>query len=337
MKKIIFAIMTIAHLVSCGNDFETVTPNTEAEGNNITITLEGDETTRLSSRAAGTAETWEKSLTSLSIFTFSSSDALVLRRDFTASELAAKTASFALPKSTAGTSCSFYAVANFSANSITSKSALLALLERSASEYNGTIAEVGSKCNRGQGFVMSGQTTQAVGAVNSTTAIAITLKRTVAKLIVETYIDNGFGDKYSGKLLVKSIKLSKAASQSQVVAGSPNCGPMSYTHTQNSAANGSTYNNMFFIYENGILTSGSRVLLEINATYDIDGSSSTTNDISDVKYTVELLGRSAGQILRNGYYKVNANITGLVGQNCTVSISVADWESPITQTVDLGL
>ena len=184
---------------------------------------------------------------------------------------------------------------------------------------------------------MSGQTTQAVGAVNSTTAIAITLKRTVAKLIVETYIDNGFGDKYPGELLVKSIKLSKAASQSQVVAGSPNCGAMNYTHTQNSAANGSTYNNMFFIYENGILTSGSRVLLEINATYDIDGSSSTTNDISDVKYSVELLGKSAGQILRNGYYKVNANITGLVGQDCTVSISVADWESPITQSVDLGL
>ena len=81
---------------------------------------------------------------------------------------------------------------------------------------------------------------------------------------------------------------------------------------------------------------GSRVLLEINATYDGDGSSSTSDDRSEVTYSVELTGKAAGQILRNGYYRVAANITGLVGQDCQVSVTVADWETPVMQSVDLG-
>ena len=53
-------------------------------------------------------------------------------------------------------------------------------------------------------------------------------------------------------------------------------------------------------------------------------------------YSIELTGKAAGQILRNGYYRVAANITGLVGQDCQVSVTVADWETPVTQSVDLG-
>ncbi|BFL28199.1 hypothetical protein K320107C7_06140 [Alistipes shahii] len=93
---------------------------------------------------------------------------------------------------------------------------------------------------------------------------------------------------------------------------------------------------LFHYIENGTLTSGNRILLEINATYDSDGSTSTTDDRSEVTYSVELTGKAAGEILRNGYYRVAANITGLVGQDCTVTITVADWETPVTQNVDLG-
>ena len=84
------------------------------------------------------------------------------------------------------------------------------------------------------------------------------------------------------------------------------------------------------------MTAGSRVLLEINATYDQDGNGSTTDDRSEVAYSVELTGKAAGEILRNGYYRIAANITGLVGQDCVVSVSVADWETPVTQSVELG-
>ena len=209
-------------------------------------------------------------------------------------------------------------------------------MENSAVTYNGTFAEVSTAAKRSGGFVMSGSATKTVGAENTTTNIGITLKRTVAKVALQTTIDPSFSQKYGGSLTVNSVKLSKAASQSLVVAGSPTPGTMTFSHTQTPAAASGKYNALFYCFENGALTAGNRVLLEINATYDLDGNASTTDDRSEVTYSVELTGKAAGEILRNGYYRVSANITGLVGQDCVVSVTVADWETPVTQNVDLG-
>ena len=275
-------------------------------------------------------------MSSLSIFVFDNADNFVIRRDLTSSELAAKSATFSLPKSLASTPCSFYAVANYDASSAKTKAALMALVEKSAADYNGTFAEVSAAAKRSGGFVMSGSATKTVGAVNSTTNVGITLKRTVAKIALQTSIDPSFADKYSGTLTINSVKLSKAASQSLVVAGTPTPGALSYTHTQTPATASGKYNALFYCFENGSLTAGNRVLLEINATYDQDGNGSTTDDRSEVTYSVELTGKAAGEILRNGYYRIAANITGLVGQDCVVSVSVADWETPVTQSVELG-
>lgn len=71
---------------------------------------------------------------------------------------------------------------------------------------------------------------------------------------------------------------------------------MSYTHTQTLAAASGKYNALFYCFENGSLTAGNRVLLEINATYDLDGNGSTTDDRSEVTYSVELTGKAAGEI-----------------------------------------
>lgn len=275
-------------------------------------------------------------MSSLSIFVFDNADNFVIRRDLTSSELAAKSATFSLPKSLASTPCSFYAVANYDASSAKTRAALTVLVEKSAADYNGTFAEVSSAAKRSGGFVMSGSTSKTIGAVNSTTSVGITLKRTVAKVALQTTIDPSFADKYSGTLTINSVKLSKAASQSSVVAGTPTPGAMSYTHTQTLAAASGKYNALFYCFENGSLTAGNRVLLEINATYDLDGNGSTTDDRSEVTYSVELTGKAAGEILRNGYYRIAANITGLVGQDCAVTVTVADWETPVTQSVELG-
>ena len=275
-------------------------------------------------------------MSSLSIFVFDNADNFVIRRDLTSSELAAKSATFSLPKSLASTPCSFYAVANYDASSAKTKAALMALVEKSAADYNGTFAEVSAAAKRSGGFVMSGSVTKTVGAVNTTTNVGITLKRTVAKVALQTAIDPSFADKYAGTLTINSVKLSKAASQSSVVAGTPTPGAMSYTHTQTLAAASGKYNALFYCFENGSLTAGNRVLLEINATYDLDGNGSTTDDRSEVTYSVELTGKAAGEILRNGYYRIAANITGLVGQDCAVTVTVADWETPVTQSVELG-
>ena len=275
-------------------------------------------------------------MSSLSIFVFDNADNFVIRRDLTSSELAARSATFSLPKSLASTPCSFYAVANYDASSAKTRAALTALVEKSAGDYNGTFAEVSTASKRSGGFVMSGSATKTVGAVNTTTNIGITLKRTVAKVALQTTIDPFFSQKYGGSLTVNSVKLSKAASQSLVVAGTPTPGVMTFSHTQTPASASGKYNALFYCFENGSLTAGNRVLLEINATYDLDGSASTTDDRSEVVYSIELTGKAAGEILRNGYYRIAANITGLVGQDCIVSVTVADWETPVTQNVELG-
>ena len=275
-------------------------------------------------------------MSSLAIFVFDNADNFIIRRDLTSSELAAKSATFSLPKSLASTPCSFYAVANYDASSAKTKAALTDLVENSAADYNGTFAEVSTKAKRLGGFVMSGFATKTVGAVNTTTNIGITLKRTVAKVALQTTIDPSFSQKYGGSLTVNSVKLSKSASQSPVVAGTPTPGMMTFSHTQTPATASGEYNALFYIFENGTLAAGSRVLLEIEATYDMDGEVSTTDDRSEVTYSIELTGKAAGEILRNAYYRLAANITGLVGQDCAVSVTVADWETPITQNVDLG-
>ena len=341
MKKLILAATAIvaALFASCDKETEMLNPTTPGavDGAQVTLTLSGaDEQTRAFFDTTAKAEAWESSLSSLSVFAFDKAGTLILRRDFTSSELTAKSATFALPKSTAGTECSFYAVANYDASAAKTKAALTSMLEKSAGDYNGTFAEVSSKAKRSGGFVMSGSATKTVGAVNTTTDIAITIKRTVAKVALQTTIDPTFSEKYGGTLTINSVKLSKAASQSLVIAGTPTPGAMTYTHTQTPASASGKMNNLFYIFENAALTAGNRVLLEINATYDLDGSDATTDDRSEVVYSVELTGKSAGDILRNGYYRVTANISGLVGQDCEVSITVADWETPVTQNVDLG-
>lgn len=342
MKKILYAVaaMAAAMFASCDKTEEMFNPVQPGitDGAQVTITLAGVDTqTRAFFDTTATAEAWEKSLSSLSVFAFDNGGALIIRRDFTSAELSAKSATFALPKSAAGTSCSFYAVANYDASSAKSKAALTALVENSAMVYNGTFAEVSTAAKRSGGFVMSGSATKTIGAVNTATSVGITLKRTVAKVALQTTIDPSFSQKYAGAITINSVQLSKAASQSLLLAGSvPSSGAMNFSHTQTPAAASGKYNALFYCFENGTLTDGNRVLLEINATYDMDGSATTTNDRSEVTYSIELTGKAAGEILRNGYYRIVANITGLVGQDCVVSVTVADWETPATQNVELG-
>lgn len=174
-------------------------------------------------------------------------------------------------------------------------------------------------------------------AEGSTTDVAMALRRTVAKLSVQTTIDAAFAEKYSGTITVTGVKLSKAASQSPVIApATPSPGAMSYTHTQTATAAAGRYDNLFYVFENGALAEGNRVQLEITASYDADGSTSTTSDRSEIVYTVPVTGKAGGAIVRNGYYRIEAAITGLVGSEVGLTITVADWESPVTQQIDLG-
>lgn len=336
MKNLFLAaIAALGLLASCAKD-ENVILET-SKGASVTVSfMEDAEPTRAFFGETATAESWEKSLSSLCVYVFNAKGDLITERSFTASELSAKSATFALPHATAGTTCDFYAVANITLSGVATKSALLAKLETAAAEYNGTFAEVSTKAKRGGGFVMSAGLSKAV-AEGSTTSVALSLKRTVAKIAVQTSIDPTFAAKYSGTLTVTNAKIVRAASQSPIIApATPTPGAMTFTHTQVAAAASGKYQNLFYIFENGVLPEASRVMLEITATYDADGNASTTADRMEVVYTVPLSGKAGGAIARNGYYRIAANLTGLVGQDCQVAVSVAEWEGPVTQNVELG-
>ena len=154
MKKILFAAAAIAAALfaSCDKTDDTLDPAMPETSDTarIAITLTGaDEAdTRAFFDTSAKAESWESSLSSLSVFAFDNGGGLIIRRDFTSSELASKSATFSLPKSAAGTECSFYAVANYDASSAKTRTALTAFVEKSAADYNGTFAEVSTAAKR---------------------------------------------------------------------------------------------------------------------------------------------------------------------------------------------
>lgn len=337
MKHLFFAATAaLALLCSCSKDNDEIINSTKGSVVNVSFTEDAPETRAFFGTTAA-AETWEKTMTSVTMFAFNTSGTLILQRSFSPAELTAKKASFALPNVTAGSSCDFYAVANSAAPKVANKAALLAILESSAAGYNGTFAEVSAGAKRLGGFVMSGGVTQAVAAEGSATNVAITLKRTVAKVAMETTVSPDFGTTYPGTVRVNSITINKAASQSPIIKPTTaNTGAMNFTHSQTANSIGNKFQNLFYLFENGSLAVGSRVTATINATYDGDGNLSTTADQSAMTYDVELSGDAAGAISRNAYYRVAVSINGLSGSSATLTITVADWETPITQTVNVG-
>ena len=91
------------------------------DGAAVCLTFTDAPASRASLNSTAAAETWEKSLTSLTVYVFNSQGNLVAQRSFTSEELADKSATFALPHSAAGTTCDFYAVANLSLTGVTTK------------------------------------------------------------------------------------------------------------------------------------------------------------------------------------------------------------------------
>lgn len=337
MKNIILAFAAAITLASCAKEEQAPVP---VSGNNeITVSFVAEPISAQSRAffdASAATESWEKSLSSISLFCFDTDGSLIVRRNFTPSEVSAKKATFSLPRSAAGKSVEFYAVANTTVGNIADKAALLALKETSAALYNGTFAEVASASKRSGGFLMSGSVSKTVTA-GASTDVAITLKRDVAKIAVQSSLSADFASKYPGKIKVNSVKISRSASQTPYFGGTAAPGAMTFTHTQTPQEASGKYNNLVYLFENGTLAAGSRVLLTLEATYDQDGDFSTADDQAPITYEVELKGTSDnGTLLRNGYYRVAVSLAGLTGQDVSATITVADWETPVTQNINLG-
>ena len=95
MKKILFAALAALALYSC-DKAETTTiipePKLDADGAMIAMTFTDEPPTRAFFAETATAEAWEKSLSSLAVYVFSAQGDLITQRDFTASELSARSA-----------------------------------------------------------------------------------------------------------------------------------------------------------------------------------------------------------------------------------------------------
>jgi hypothetical protein len=342
MRKIILFATAVAAtaLASCGKHTETTVPDTGDTGApQVQITLGTDAGTRAFFDNAAAAESWESELKTLTVYAFDSSGKLLIRRSLSASELSAKSAGFSVPAAAAGTTCSFYVAANADYGDVSTASAMDALTESAApGDYNGTFAQTAQAGKRTAGFVMTGKTTASLSAAGSSTDVSVTLRRTVAKIAVRAKMDASFSAVYgNGTVTITGMALSKASAASNSFYKTALASrSLLYAFTQTPQKNGSHFDGLFYAYENGTLAVGSRVTLTLSGYFDADGSASTTGDRADVEYRIELDGSGGGEIKRNGYYRVDASIKGLSGDAVSVSVSAAEWETPVTQAIDLG-
>lgn len=343
MKKHLYfcaALLAAAMFVSCADESTETIPAVPADGQQgIALYFEtGNRTAETRSFGAGTTESWEKAVNSATVFVFAPDGSIRFRRDLSAKEIAdapTTPVSLIVPDVWEGETCDFVVVANRSVpKTVTSMDRLLAQLDENAAAYNGTFADVTSKSVRPEGFVMSGRTQQRI--VRGTTNVGIELTRTVAKIEVFLTTTDAFRAKYGDETItIDRITLSRGAQASYLMDRSATNyadGGQNFTTVQESSAG----RNLFYLFEKAGAVEGSRVLLTVDATYDIDGSTSTTDDRVPVVYEVELTGTGDGRILRNGAYYVNASINGLTGSDILAKIDVSDWETLATQHVDVG-
>lgn len=308
------------------------------EGPQITLAFENEAITDGGTRAfgAGTTEAWEKSISSATVMVFNAEGDIKFRRNLSTSEIAnAPTTPISLivPDLRVGETATFVVVANRTVPlSVTTMDLLRAETDSDIANYNGTFSNVSSKALRPGGFVMSGQSQQ---KISEKTKVAITLRRTVAKVEVSMATSAAFKNKYGpATLSINKISLSRGTLNSYLMDHSASAyapeAPFSCEQTSSEGRN------LFYIFEKAEAAEGNRPQLTIYATYDIDGVPTTTKDQIPVIYKVELKGIGNGKILRNGAYRINGVIDGLTGQDISISISVAPWETVQTQDVTLG-
>ena len=350
MKLTAIAVMPML-LAACTKDEVNPTPTNGGKEGEIELILK-NESVADGTRAfgSGTTESWEKSISSAVLIVYNTSGTQILRRVLTAAEVNGSTTTpikFVLPGVSADASCDFYVVINRNiADNITTKAKLLEELESDIASYNGTYANVTTKAMRSGGFVMTGTATAKI--VSGTTAVAVTVKRVVAKVEVQCTMTDSFRAKYgNGCVEVKKLTLSRGAEKSYLIDQTPSkyaTVSSTFTSAQDafcdktgaSKTNAYKYNNLFYLNEKAAAAAGSRVKVLIDAIYDADGNLSTTADQVPLSYETELTGTTDGKMLRNGSYKLNVNLDGLTGKDMTLSIAIANWEALSTQNVNVG-
>ncbi len=335
------AVMTATFFASCSKDSDTINQElaTPVEGSIVTLSfVEESSTTRAFFDKDATAEDWEKELESVTIFAFDNLGDLIVRRDFSEAEMGYKESTFALPGTSAGDAVSVVVVANCDIPmSTVTLAALKATVNSNLSDYNGTFADVSTDAKRDDGFVMTSYNDVEVSA--DITKIEATLERTVAKVAVEMALAETFSDRYSGDLRIESVTVSNTPSTSTLHSSFLFALPPAkdYSFMQSPNVSSSKFQNLFYIYESDTPALDSdKVLLTVEATYDMDRNFTTTNDQTSLTYTIALEDNEISKVARNSYYRISGTISGLSGSDAEIKITVSDWTTVTDKDITLG-
>ena len=339
MKKMFLAATAaLALMASCDKHTDEIAGSATGSVVKITLTDKTPITTRAFFGATAAAESWEKEIKTLTLYVFDASGKAVLRRNFSASEIAGQAATIPVPEAKPGESYSFHVIANGSAPAgIAALGDLQAATEAEAASYNGTFDEVATKARRAGGFTMTGSVSKAIAAAGQTTAVQIELERLVSKIAVQAATDSKFAAVYPGRVKINSAVISRAAVSACYVAGQASDAATTFSHTQASKDQSGKYGNLVYVYGQDGSSPAQAVLLTLEGIYDGDGDFSTAADQMPVSYEVQLQSDTGKAIARNTYRRVSVGISGLTGADVAVTITPADWEGPFNQDVNLGM
>lgn len=335
-------IIVLLSCLACHKDDDTFCPKENPAGTKIALSFIPTDT--FTTRAFGTNEATvaEKAVKSGKLFIFRAGNKIFEKFLTTAelSTLGSQPLVFTVPGLIASTSYDYYLIINNGDVSATNLTALQALTQNDIASYNGpwsSVNDASATPNRSGGFVMTGNTSATTSSdLTQTQNVNITVKRITAKVDVNTIIDNtvfGSGNRYAGTVTIDSAIISKTQGTSSLLPGTPptTAGALTLAkQISNAATANSNYQNRFYLFENGALTAGSRVVLTLYGTYTHNGVSTT------VVYPVELSGSTTGAIVRNGAYTVTANIKGLSGTSVSITVTLSDWETIVNQNANLG-
>ena len=330
MKRMILGVMIAAMFCSCTKEpTGTIVEKQSEEGIPVTLAFtSGESNSRSFFDESSKTEPWEREVNSLNLWCYTSDGDLLKDWQFNTSDLdGGKNPIIFLPETAIGKEYTFYAVANYGITAPATAAAMEEIEAPDVSHYNGEFALTGSQSKRPEGFVMSCKTklTISAGQVN---ILSILLKRTVAKIAFRVEISDDFKKLFpNGKVFMGTASLSNYPTESYLFyKDGERKGNHGATMTQTPGNQDDGYNYVFYIHEQQAQTLIHDYLrLKFQYIYDRDGDINTTDDQDYVEKEAYLDGTGEGRIIRNGYYRVYANIKDLKRGWIEAQVVVEDW------------
>lgn len=346
MKQLIIAAMALAGLMSC--DKSEIIPAAPIEAGpdkvlNISLTSDkGYELTRGYFNGTTEPEPWEKKITSMEVFVCNDVRNLIIRRTLSDDEVARMQFKLSVPRNSVTNKMTVVCVANYQIPpNMGALGDLATMLDDLPTAYNcvGDASCPGEKWD--SGFTMSAHA-EIIGLnTNPSASIEMTLRRTVAKIVVRVAIDPQFTTNHNGGVLeitkASVVRTSAAGWITWINENSP-ATDMNFSHTVNAVKSETAKEFVFYVYPNKRLSwyGENNPAIQIEGLFDRDGDPATQDDIFKVTYEVFINKNSYGTINRNQVYKYDLTVKGLNGAQVESAFRVDDWRPPTTEDIDQG-